>query len=113
MLPPYFAYRNIGTRSYLSFHQQPLESHYAYIFCDGVDLRVGESGENLALLVVIGVDGEGNKRLLGMIPGDRESYENWLDVFRHLRERGVKMEWVSGSGWYFWRPGSKGIGYIR
>jgi len=74
---------------YLSFHQQNLDSHYAYIFCDGVYIRVGGGGENLALLVVFGVDGEGNKRLLAIIPGYRESYENWLDVFRNLRERGV------------------------
>ncbi len=41
---------------------------------------------------MIGVDGEGNKRLLAMIPGYRESYENWLDVFRNLAECGVK--WI-------------------
>ena len=42
--------------------------------------------------MVIGVNENGDKRLLAMLPGYRESYENWRDVFRNLGERGVK--WI-------------------
>ena len=77
---------------YLLWHQEPLASHYAYVYADGVYLKVGSAPDKLALLVVIGVDGNGQKRLLAMLPGHRESYVNWLDVMRNLASRGVS--WV-------------------
>lgn len=77
---------------FISFHTQPLDSHYAYLYADGIYLKAGLAKENLALLAVIGVDEQGKKRLLALIPGYRESYENWLDVMRNLKERGVK--WI-------------------
>lgn len=74
---------------YQIWTSQPLDSSYAYIYADGVRLRVGTAPNDLTLLVVIGVDGEGHKRLLAMLPGGRENYGNWLDTFRHLADRGV------------------------
>jgi len=74
---------------YMAFSTAPLESHYAYVWADGIYLRVGGAGDKLALLVVVGTDAEGRKRLLALIPGERESYAQWLDVFRDLAERGV------------------------
>ena len=70
----------------------PLASHYAYIWADGIYLKVGRNKEKLAVLVVLGVDAEGRKRVLVMMPGQRESYEQWLEVLRDLRRRGVS--WV-------------------
>lgn len=84
--------REYWQKYYLNFHNQPLDSHYAYIFADGIYLKVGLVKDNLAILVIIGVNENGNKRLLAMIPGYRESYDNWLEVFRNLVKRGVK--WV-------------------
>jgi len=55
-------------------------------------MKAGLAKERLALLAVIGVNEQGEKRLLALIPGYRESYENWLDVLRNLKERGVK--WI-------------------
>jgi transposase-like protein len=77
---------------YLRWHAQPLESHYAYVYADGVYVKTGGSGQSMALLVVIGVDADGRKRLLAVLLGGREDYEGWLSVFRHLRTRGV--EWI-------------------
>jgi transposase-like protein len=77
---------------YFTFHNQPLDSHYAYVYADGVYLKVGLTCECLGILVVVGVNKNGAKRLLAMLPGYRESYENWRDVLRNLRERGVK--WI-------------------
>lgn len=77
---------------YLQFHNQPLDSHYVYVYADGIYLNVGLVKERLSLLAVIGVNEQGQKRLLALIPGYRESYENWLDVMRNLKVRGVK--WI-------------------
>lgn len=75
-----------------AWQREPLSSHYAYIWCDGIYIKVGRNKEKLALLVVMGVDAEGRKHLLALIPGQRESYQQWLEVLRNLRERGV--QWV-------------------
>ena len=82
-------------RWYLDYERwcnEPLASHYAYIWADGIYLKVGYNREKLAVLVVLGVDVEGRKRILAMIPGQRESYEQWLEVLRELRRRGVS--WI-------------------
>jgi len=77
---------------YLAWQNEPLASHYAYIWADGIYLKVGLNKEKLAVLVVMGVDTEGRKHLLAMTPGQRESYEQWLEVLRDLRRRGVS--WI-------------------
>jgi putative transposase len=74
---------------YKSWSERQLDSSYAYIYADGVHIKVGTAPNSLALLVVIGVDWEGRKHLLAMLSGGRESYSNWLDTFRHLASRGV------------------------
>ena len=74
---------------YEAWRQRPLASHYAYIWADGIYIKVGRNKEKLALLVVMGVDEDGRKQLLTLIAGQRESYEQWLEVLHDLKERGV------------------------
>lgn len=71
---------------------EPLASHYAYIWADGIYIKVGNNKEKLAILVVMGVDVDGRKRILAMMHGQRESYLQWLEVLRELIRRGVT--WV-------------------
>ena len=84
--------RHYFYEQYFNFHNQPLDSHYSYIYADGVYLKVGLNCESLGILVIVGVNEKGEKRLLAMLPGYRESYENWRDVLRNLLARGV--EWI-------------------
>jgi putative transposase len=84
--------RHYFYEQYFGFHNQPLDSHYAYVYADGVYLKVGLSCDSLGILVIVGVNEKGEKRLLAMLPGYRESYENWRDAFRNLLERGVR--WI-------------------
>ena len=77
---------------YEAWQQQPLASHYAYIWADGIYIKVGRNKEKLALLVVMGADEDGRKRLLTLIAGQRESEEQWLDVLHDLKKRGVS--WI-------------------
>jgi putative transposase len=74
---------------YAQWCNEPLASHYAYLWADGIYIRAGQDREKLAVLVVMGVDVDGRKRVLAMLPGHRESYEQWLEVLRDLRRRGV------------------------
>jgi putative transposase len=77
---------------YEEWVKRPLASHYAYIWADGIYVKVGRNKTKLALLVVMGADVDGRKHLLTLIAGQRESDEQWLEVLRSLRKRGVK--WI-------------------
>jgi len=77
---------------YEAWQKRPLASHYAYIWADGIYIKVGRNKEKLALLVVMGVDEDGRKQLLTLIAGQRESYEQWLEVLHDLKDRGA--QWI-------------------
>ena len=81
------------TRS-LRFHR------YCYLFLDGVHVtvRLGED-DRLCLLVVIGVREDGEKELLAVEDGYRESTDSWAAVLRDLRDRGLNCpKLVTGDG---------------
>jgi transposase-like protein len=73
---------------------------YAYLFVDGVhvSVRLGED-DRVCLLVVIGVREDGEKELLAVEDGYRESTESWAGVLRDLKRRGLNCpKLVVGDG---------------
>ena len=84
-----------------AFRTRELRFHrYAYLFVDGVNVavRLGEDSK-LCLLVMIGVREDGEKELLAVEDGYRESEDSWAAVFRDLRDRGLnEPELVTGDG---------------
>jgi Transposase, Mutator family/Integrase core domain len=108
-----------------AFRTRELRFHrYAYLFVDGVNVgvRLGEDPK-LCLLVVIGVREDGEKELLAVEDGYRESEDSWAAVFRDLRDRGMNApKLVTGDGalgaWAALRdvspvPGSSAAGSTR
>jgi transposase-like protein len=69
-----------------------LEASYLYLWVDGVYPKAGEVDEPLCVLSVMGVNAKGEKKLLALQSGYRESYESWKALFRHLKSRGV--QWI-------------------
>jgi transposase-like protein len=84
-----------------AFRSRELRFHrYAYLFVDGVNVavRLGEDSK-LCLLVVIGVREDGEKELLAVEDGYRESEDSWAAVLRDLRDRGMNApKLVTGDG---------------
>jgi putative transposase len=75
-------------------------SRYAYLFMDGihVNVRLGEDAK-VCLLIVIGVREDGEKELLAVEDGYRESTESWAGVFRDMKRRGLnEPKLVVGDG---------------
>ena len=73
---------------------------YAYLFMDGihVSVRLGEDPK-VCLLIVIGVREDGEKELLAVEDGYRESTESWAGVFRDMKRRGLnEPKLVVGDG---------------
>jgi putative transposase len=57
---------------------------------DGIYLGAGMEQEKIALLCVLGAGEDGEKELLTMEPGYRESAASWAEVLRGLRVRGLR-----------------------
>jgi transposase-like protein len=74
------------------WQNRPLEKAYPLIFMDAIHYRVRDEGQinKRAAYVVIGVNLEGNKDILGIWIGDNESAKFWLGVLNDLKNRGVE-----------------------
>jgi len=78
-------------KEYQAWRRRPLWEHrYAYAWADGVYLGAGLEKEKTVLLCVVGARDDGEKELLGMDPGYRESKESWAETLRDLRNRGLE-----------------------
>jgi len=62
-----------------------------YLFVDGVcfKMRVAKSVENVPVLVAIGVNTSGQRTVLGLQAGDKESASSWREFFKDLKRRGL------------------------
>ena len=75
-------------QEYQDWRCRPLGRHrYAYIWADGIYLAAGTEQEKTALLCILRAREDGEKELLAMESGYRESTESWADVLRDLRDR--------------------------
>ena len=78
-------------REYEAWRRRPLDGdQYLYIWVDGVYLSAGVETERMALLCVLGLREDGQKELLAMLPGYRESTDSWAAVLRDLKQRGMR-----------------------
>lgn len=63
-------------------------SSFVYWWVDGLHLKA-RADDNLAVLVVIGVNAAGEKEMIAIEAGFRESTQSWLDLLRNLASRGL------------------------
>jgi transposase-like protein len=74
-----------------AFQQRDLgEVDYVDCWADGVhfSIRLGEQGR-LCCLVIVGVRADGRKELVAVADGTRESTDDWAELLRELRRRGM------------------------
>ena len=74
------------------WQNRPLDDIYPIVFIDAVHFSVRQDSQVVkkAAYIVLGVDKEGNKDILGMWIGENESAKFWLGVLNDLKQRGVK-----------------------
>ncbi len=74
------------------WRKRELKDEYPYVYLDGIYLKKNWGGtvENVAILIAIGVNSEGNREIIGAAEGGKEDKESWLRFLRHLRERGLQ-----------------------
>jgi transposase-like protein len=74
------------------WQNRPLQTVYAVVFLDAIHYKVKQEGRviNKAAYMVVGIDLEGCKDVLGMWIGENESSKFWLLVLNELKSRGVE-----------------------
>lgn len=78
--------------SVTEWRNRGLDSFYPIIFIDGMFFKVNEnrSVQKRALYLMIGINGEGIKEVLGMWLDSSENAKGWLDILNDIHNRGVE-----------------------
>lgn len=71
---------------------RPLQEIYAVVYMDAIHFHVRAEGQIVkkAVYIVLGLDMEGRRDVLGMYIGENESAKFWLTVLNNLKNRGVE-----------------------
>jgi len=74
------------------FHQAKLNDEWAYLFLDGVNLKVRRPAgrQCVQMLVAYGVRQDGTRQLLGFLRTKGESQAHWESLLNDLYRRGLK-----------------------
>ena len=74
------------------WQNRPLEEVYPFVFMDAIHYKVKEDHRYItkAAYVVLGINMEGGKDILGIWIGEHESSKFWLNVLTELKSRGVR-----------------------
>jgi putative transposase len=77
-------------KEYADFRRSDLSGReYIYVWVDGVHFNIRLEDDRLCTLVMIGSRPDGEKELLAVEDGYRESAESWKTVLRELKRRGM------------------------
>lgn len=73
------------------WQQRPLNPEYSFVFMDAVHYKVKHNNRivSKAAYIVVGIDDDGFKDVLGIWIGENETSKFWLKVLTDLKNRGV------------------------
>jgi len=76
---------------------RPLDSVYPFLFLDAVHYSVRTNGKVIkrAAYIVLGINLEGKKDVIGIYIGENETSKFWLQVLTDMKTRGVKDVLIS------------------
>ena len=74
------------------WQNRPLESLYPVVFVDAIHYSVKDNGiiRKMAAYVILAINRDGIKEVLGIYIGENESAKYWLGLFNELKNRGLK-----------------------
>ena len=80
-----------------TWQSRPLDPVYPILYLDALYVKMRHEGrvENRAVYVVIGVNLEGRKDVLGLWTSANEGAKFWLSILTELRNRGVKDVFIA------------------
>jgi putative transposase len=85
--------KNIWEEDYETWSKRDLsEKEYVSFWVDGIHFNVRLDEDKNCILVVMGADKEGNKELIAVSDGFRESKIAWKELLLDLRSRGLAVD---------------------
>ena len=75
-----------------TFLDRPLEGDWPYVWLDATYLKVRQDGRivSVAVIIAVGVNGAGRRKVLGLTIGASEAETFWTDFLRKLARRGLR-----------------------
>jgi transposase-like protein len=75
-----------------AFLDRPIEGEWPYLWIDATYVKVRQDGRivSVAVIVAVGVNGDGRREVLGMDVGPSEAETFWTDFLRKLARRGLR-----------------------
>jgi transposase-like protein len=95
------------------------ERAYVYIWADGIHVNVrleNEADQRQCLLVLMGATPDGQKELVAVVDGYRESEQSWYELLIDLKNRGLSLApklAIGGGALGFWAALRKVYGETR
>lgn len=90
---------------YEAFERQDLSDRtFVYIWADGIYLKAGLGTERACLMVLVGADTQGEKHLIALREGFRESAESWGELIADGRKRRLNEPacWIGDGALGLW-----------
>ena len=74
------------------WQERPLQEIYAVVYMDAIHYHVRSEGRIVkrAVYIVLGIDMDGKKDVIGMYVGENEGAKFWLSIINGLKNRGVQ-----------------------
>ena len=75
-----------------AFLDRPIEGDWPYLWIDATYIKVRQNGRivSVAVIVAVGANADGRRKVLGMQVGPSEAETFWTDFLRGLARRGLR-----------------------
>jgi len=84
--------KNCWEKDYIEWKSRDLShKNYVYFWVDGIYFNVRLEDDRSCILVIIGADKNGNKELIAVNDGFRESKLSWKEMLLDLKQRGLAL----------------------
>lgn len=85
---------NLNKKVYTKIEEwrnRPIIGNHPYVYLDGIVLKRSWGGDvcNVSVLVAIGVNEHGYRKILGVCEGAKEDKAGWSSFLHHLKQRGL------------------------
>lgn len=85
---------NLNKKVYAKIEEwrnRPIIGNHPYVYLDGIVLKRSWGGDvcNVSVLVAIGVNEHGYRKILGVCEGAKEDKAGWSSFLHHLKQRGL------------------------
>ena len=68
------------------------DKQYVYVWADGIHFNIRLEEDRQCILVLMGATEDGQKELLAIVDGYRESEQSWIELLLDVKSRGLTVD---------------------